>query len=53
MTDNLIVSHNAPFYFIQNPGHIRRKHMFKKKLANFCAGISIINWYGYICICRY
>ena len=41
MTDNLIVSHNAPFYFIQNPGHIRRKHMFKKKLAIFALALAL------------
>ena len=42
MTDNLIVSHNAPFYFIQNPGHIRRKHMFKKKLAIFALAATAV-----------
>ena len=42
MTDNLIVSHDAPFYFIQNPGHIRRKqHMFKKKLAIFALALAL------------
>ena len=41
MTDNLIVSHNALFYFIQNPGHIRRKHMFKKKLAIFALALAL------------
>ena len=41
MTDNLIVSRNAPFYFIQNPGHIRRKHMFKKKLAIFALALAL------------
>lgn len=33
MTDNLIVSHDAPFCFIKNPDHVRRKYMFKRKLA--------------------
>ena len=41
MTDNLIVSHDAPFCFIQNPEHIRRKRMFKKKLAIFALALAL------------
>ena len=41
MTDNLIVSHDAPFCFIKNPDHVRRKYMFKRKLAILALAMAL------------
>ena len=41
MTDNLIVSRDAPFYFIKNPDYVRRKTMFKKKLAILALAMAL------------